>query len=84
MKNIEQKLIKMMHRYEEELYYSAINFEPHKLTTYLENLAALFHKKNERLRAKTGIKREDRKKSSSKDSWNLAGRSEAIRVRRGW
>ena len=41
---IEQKLIKMMHRYEEELYYSAVNFEPHKLTTYLENLASLFHK----------------------------------------
>lgn len=42
--DIEQKLIKMMHRYNDELTYSAENYEPHKLTSYLENLAALFHK----------------------------------------
>ncbi|MCB9206201.1 MAG: arginine--tRNA ligase [Ignavibacteriales bacterium] len=41
---IEQKLIKHMHSYKEELYYSATNFEPHKLSNYLENLASLFHK----------------------------------------
>jgi arginyl-tRNA synthetase len=42
--DIEQKLIKHMHKYEEELYYSAVNYEPHKFANYLENLAALFHK----------------------------------------
>ena len=41
---IEQKLVKMMHRYIDELTYAAENYEPHKLTTYLENLASLFHK----------------------------------------
>ncbi len=41
---IEQKLIKHMHRFEEDLYYSAVNFEPHKLASYLEVLASLFHK----------------------------------------
>ncbi len=41
---IEQKLIKHLHRYKEELYLSAINFEPHKFANYLESLAALFHK----------------------------------------
>lgn len=41
---IEQKLIKHLHRFEEELKSSAINFEPHKLANYLENLAALFHR----------------------------------------
>ena len=40
----EQKLIKHMHRFKEDLYYSAVNFEPHKLTSYLEVLASLFHK----------------------------------------
>ena len=40
----EQKLIKHMHRFEEDLFYSAINFEPHKLASYLEVLASLFHK----------------------------------------
>lgn len=40
----EQKLVKHMHRFEEDLYYSAVNFEPHKLTSYLETLASLFHK----------------------------------------
>ena len=41
VEDIEQKLLKMMHRFEDELYYAALNFEPHKLTTYLENLAFL-------------------------------------------
>lgn len=41
---IEQKLIKHLHRFEEEIYFSAINFEPHKVASYLENLASLFHK----------------------------------------
>lgn len=41
---IEQRLVKHLHKYEEELYFSAINFEPHKLANYLETLAALFHK----------------------------------------
>lgn len=41
---IEQRMIKHMIRYPEELYYSAVNFEPHKLANYLENLASLFHK----------------------------------------
>lgn len=43
-KEIEQKLIKHLHLYEEELYFAATKFEPHKLTAYLENLASLFHK----------------------------------------
>lgn len=42
--NIEQKLVKQLHKYEEEVMLSAIHFEPHKLATYLENLASLFHK----------------------------------------
>jgi arginyl-tRNA synthetase len=42
--DIEQKLIKHLHKYSEELYTSAVNFEPHKLANYLENLASLFHK----------------------------------------
>lgn len=41
---IEQKLIKHLHLYKDELFYAAINFEPHKLANYLENLASLFHK----------------------------------------
>ncbi|MEE9431584.1 MAG: arginine--tRNA ligase [Melioribacteraceae bacterium] len=40
----EQKLVKQLHKYEEEVMLSAIHYEPHKLATYLENLAALFHK----------------------------------------
>ncbi len=42
--DIEQKLIKHLHQYSEELYTSAVNFEPHKLANYLETLASLFHK----------------------------------------
>jgi arginyl-tRNA synthetase len=40
----EQKLIKHLHKYPEEVMLSATNFEPHKLANYLENLAALFHR----------------------------------------
>jgi len=40
----EQNLIKQLHKYKEEVMLSAINYEPHKLATYLESLAALFHK----------------------------------------
>ena len=40
----EQKLIKYLHKYPEEVMLSATNFEPHKLANYLENLSALFHK----------------------------------------
>jgi arginyl-tRNA synthetase len=41
---IEQKLIKHLHLYKEELINAAINFEPHKLANYLQELASLFHK----------------------------------------
>lgn len=41
---IEQQLIKHLHQYKEDLYTSAVNFEPHKLANYLETLASLFHK----------------------------------------
>lgn len=44
VENIEQKLVKHMTRFEEEVLYSAINFEPHKIANYLESLASLFHK----------------------------------------
>ena len=40
----EFSLLKKMHQFEDELYYSAENFEPHKLANYLEELAAHFHK----------------------------------------
>lgn len=42
--DIEQKLVKHLHRFEEELFLAATNFEPHKLANYLEQLASLFHK----------------------------------------
>ncbi|PID57291.1 MAG: arginine--tRNA ligase [Ignavibacteriae bacterium] len=41
---IEQKLIKHLHCFEDEVYQSAVNLEPHKIANYLETLAALFHK----------------------------------------
>ncbi len=40
----EQKLVKYLHIYPEEVMLSATNYEPHKLANYLENLAALFHR----------------------------------------
>ncbi len=41
---IEQKLVKHLHLYKEELRNAAVNFEPHKLANYLQELASLFHK----------------------------------------
>lgn len=43
-KAAEQRLIKHLHQYKEDLYTSAVNFEPHKFANYLETLASLFHK----------------------------------------
>jgi arginyl-tRNA synthetase len=40
----EQSLIKKMYRFNDEIIYSAENFEPHRITVYLEELAAAFHK----------------------------------------
>lgn len=40
----EQALLKRLHRFEEEVLYSAENFEPQRICTYLEGLAAAFHK----------------------------------------
>ena len=37
-------MIKHLHRFEEEVYLAATNYEPHKVANYLENLASLFHK----------------------------------------
>ncbi|MFO7526639.1 MAG: arginine--tRNA ligase [Ignavibacteriaceae bacterium] len=40
----EQLLLKKLHRFEEELIYCAEVFETHRICTYLEELAAAFHK----------------------------------------
>jgi arginyl-tRNA synthetase len=40
----EQALLKKLHKFEDEVLYSAENFEPQKICTYLEDLAAAFHK----------------------------------------
>jgi len=40
----ELNLIKKLHQFPEEVRYSAEYFEPHRITNYLEELAALFHK----------------------------------------
>lgn len=40
----EQSLLKKLHVFEEEVLYSAENFEPQKICAYLEDLAAAFHK----------------------------------------
>ncbi|MCK5087532.1 MAG: arginine--tRNA ligase, partial [Melioribacteraceae bacterium] len=40
----ELNLVKKLHQFPEEVRYSAENFEPHRITNYLEELAALFHK----------------------------------------
>ncbi|GBD90996.1 arginine--tRNA ligase [bacterium BMS3Abin04] len=40
----EQSLLKYIARFPEEVYYAAINYEPHKIANYLEGLAAQFHK----------------------------------------
>ncbi|MGE5430424.1 MAG: arginine--tRNA ligase [Syntrophomonadaceae bacterium] len=40
----EQNLLKKLHHFSEEMLYSAENFESHRITAYLEELAALFHR----------------------------------------
>lgn len=40
----EQNLIKKMHSFGEEMLYCAESFESHRITAYLEELAALFHR----------------------------------------
>lgn len=40
----EQRLIKKLHQFAEEILYAAENFEPNKVANYLEELAAIFHK----------------------------------------
>lgn len=40
----EQVLLKKLHKFEDEVLYSAENYEPQKICAYLEDLAAAFHK----------------------------------------
>lgn len=40
----EQNLIKKIHEFKEEMLFSAENFESHRISAYLEELAALFHR----------------------------------------
>jgi arginyl-tRNA synthetase len=40
----EQNLLKKLHQFQEEMLYSAESFESHRITAYLEELAALFHR----------------------------------------
>jgi len=40
----EQSLLKKLYEFPEEVMFCAENFEPHKITSYLEDLAASFHK----------------------------------------
>lgn len=40
----EQVLLKKLYKFEEEVLYSAENYEPQKICAYLEDLAAAFHK----------------------------------------
>ncbi|MEW5844501.1 MAG: arginine--tRNA ligase [Bacteroidota bacterium] len=40
----EQSLLKKLYEFPNEIIYSAENFEAHRITTYLEELAALFHR----------------------------------------
>jgi len=40
----EQQLIKKLHQFEDEVLFSALNYEPNRVCTYLETLAAAFHK----------------------------------------
>jgi len=43
-KEEEQQLFKKLNKYEEEVLYAAENFEPGRICSYLEELAAAFHK----------------------------------------
>ena len=40
----EQNLLKKLHEFPDEILYSAENYETHKITVYLEELASLFHR----------------------------------------
>ena len=40
----EKMLIKKLHQFEDEVIYSAENYEPHRVANYLEELAANFHR----------------------------------------
>jgi arginyl-tRNA synthetase len=40
----EQRLLKKLYQYPDEVMLSAENYEPHRICVYLEELAALFHK----------------------------------------
>lgn len=40
----EQNLLKKLYEFPDEVLYCAENFEPHKISTYLEEIASLFHK----------------------------------------
>jgi len=42
----EQALLKVLHNFKEEILNSAENLEPHKLCTYLYDLAAAYHRFN--------------------------------------
>ncbi len=44
VENEEQQLLKKLNKYEEEILYASENFEPHRICSYLEELAAAFHK----------------------------------------
>ena len=44
VKEEEQQLLRKLNHYEEEILFASENFEPHKICTYLEELAAAFHK----------------------------------------
>ncbi|MGE5399899.1 MAG: arginine--tRNA ligase [Ignavibacteriales bacterium] len=40
----EQNLLKKLYQFSDEMLYSAENFESHRITAYLEEMAALFHR----------------------------------------
>ncbi len=40
----ELEIIKKLHHFSDEIEYAALNFEPNKISNYLEELAALFHR----------------------------------------
>lgn len=40
----EVNLMKKLYQFEEEVLYSAENYEPHRIANYLEEIASLFHK----------------------------------------
>jgi len=40
----EQDILKKLHHFGDEIEYAALHFEPNKISNYLEELAALFHR----------------------------------------